>query len=375
MFFIGLIMRIQMPVFTPFAATLGASSIIIGIILSVTSFSNLIGNIIAGPLIDQYGKKVFIVVPMLASAILFFLHGMASSSTDLVILHAMNGFALAFLIPAAFTLLSGYAKNNRQQGKNMAVYGILSTITGIVSPMLGGTLVEFIGYENTYFFIGTAMLLTTIYTFFYLRDRQLVVVNNAFQKKQEIHAKKMNSNLSMIYLIAFAVMYLHGVLVYEIPYLTVDQGISTSDTGKLFSFMGIGTLLTLSLFFIHRFEPLHRLLTGLTGMSLTIYCILVTNLPLYLLLLLIGIFFGLIMPAMATAITERTPREMHGRAFGYLSAVYSLGIITSSFITGAVRDFISPYFIGFLVGMLVVTMIIYNKIHQTDQPKQAFVNN
>ncbi|WP_280771975.1 MFS transporter [Salipaludibacillus daqingensis] len=363
MFFISLIVRIQVPVFTPFAASFGASSMIIGIILSVTSLSNLTGNIIAGPLVDRFGKKVFITFPLFISGGLFIAHGLATSTTDLLILHGLNGFALAFMIPAAFTLLSGYAKNSRQQGKNIAINGMLSTIASIIAPLTGGKMVVLFGYVNTYFFIGAAMILTATYSFHFLKDRQVVSVKKQKQTHVTIGSVLKAPNLFLVYLIGFAVMYIHGVLLFEIPYLTVEQGLSTFQTGQLFSFMSIGTFLTLSLFFINLFDPFKRLMVGLCGMSIGIFGLLTSAFSLPILLFLIGIFFGLVMPAMATSITENAAKEVHGRAFGYMSAVFSLGIIASSSVTGAIRDIVSPYFIAVIIAIIVLTIAGYSKLN------------
>jgi MFS transporter, DHA1 family, multidrug resistance protein len=364
MFLISLFMRIQAPVFTPFAAAIGASSVIIGIILSATSFTNLTGNILAGPLVDRFGKKLFIALPLFLSGFVFIAHGYAKDSIDLLILHGLNGFALAFLIPAAFALLSGFAKNTRQQGKNMAIYGILATISGIGAPLLGGQLVVFIGYEKTYLLIGLAIILTSIYTFLFIKDRQPVVMKKQKIKSSVSFKEVLNApNIILIYLIGFAVMYIHGVIIFEIPYLTVEQGMSTFNTGQLFSYMSIGTFVTLSFFFINRFDPLKRLVFGLFGMSLTLFAMTSSLLTLPVLLFILGLFFGVVMPAMGAAITDSAGKEVHGTAFGYMSAVYSLGMIASSFVTGVIRDIVSPYFLAFLVGMIVITIVGYSKLH------------
>ncbi|MRG87822.1 MFS transporter [Salinibacillus xinjiangensis] len=364
MFFISLIMRMQVPIFTPFAAGFGASSLFIGVILSFTSFANLTGNLIAGPLVDRFGKKIFVILPIFAASGFFIAHGFAGDSMDLLLLHGLNGLALGFFIPAAFTLLSGYAKNSRQQGKNIAINGILSTIASIIGPLVGGKLVEVIGFVNTYYFIGVALLVGGVYAIMFLRERQMVVVHHPQQGSDSGGLTEVlkSPQLLMVYGIGFAVMYIHGVIIYEIPYLAVEQGLSTFNTGQLFSYFSIGTFLTLSLFFINRFDSFKRLMTGLFGMSMCLFALFNSFYSLPILLFFIGLFFGLIMPAMATAITEYAARDMQGRAFAFMSAVYSLGIILSSFITGAIRETISPYFIAFLIGMLALTIVGYVKL-------------
>lgn len=362
MFFMSLVMSIQAPIFAPYAAKLGASSVLIGIMLSLASFTNLTGNLIAGPLVDRFGKKIFITLPIFVSGILFITHALATSSTSLLVLRALNGFSLAFLIPAALALLSGYAKNSHQQGKNMAINGILGTIASIVAPIVGGLLGTAIGYANTYYVIGTSLLLIGMYTTYFLNEKENTIVVQKHTKPLDFMQVIQNPHLKIVFLTGFALMYIHGVIIYEVPYLAVEQGLSTATTGLLFSFFGIGTFFSLSLFFINRFNPIKRLILGLFGMCISLFAIFSGLVALPFLLFFLGFFFGIMMPAMATAITDAISSEGHGRAFGVMSAVYSVGMIASSFITGVVRDVVSPYFIAFLIGMLTLTLIGYARL-------------
>lgn len=371
MFFISLIMSIQSPIFTPYAAMIGASGVLIGIMLSVSQLANLTGNLIAGPLVDRFGKRIFITLPLFVSGILFIAHGVVGDTVSLLILRAMNGFSLAFLIPAAMALLSGYAKNSVQQGKNMAINGILGTIASIVAPVIGGKLGVSIGYANTYFVIGLGLILTSIYTMKFIYERQSITKNKSSKNMMSLKNILTAPGLQVVFLTGFAVMYIHGVLIYEIPYLTVEKGLSTAVTGQLFSYFGIGTFLSLSLLFINRFDPVKRLIFGLFGMCISLFALFNSLLSLGLLIFFIGLFFGVMMPAMATALTDAVSSEGHGRAFGVMSAVYSLGMIFSTFFTGIIRDFISPYFIAFLIGMVVLILIGYAKL-QAPSPTKSF---
>ncbi|MEN2466905.1 MFS transporter [Ornithinibacillus sp. FSL M8-0202] len=361
MFFVSLVMSVQSPIFAPYAASMGASGVLIGVMLSIASFANLTGNLIAGPLSDRFGKKGFIALSLFLSGCLFLGHALVSDSTSLLVVRTLNGLSLAFLIPSALALLSGYAKNSHQQGKNIAIMGILGTIASIIAPIIGGQLGAQIGYANTYYVIGTSLLLTALYTARFLKEKQSIIRVNHEQQLGFRQVLQMPS-LQMVFLTAFAVMYIHGVIIYEVPYLTVEQGLSTATTGVLFSFMGVGTFASSVLFFINRFDPTKRMLFGLFGMALSIFTILNGLVALPLSLFLLGFFLGVMMPAMATAITNAVSSEGHGRAFGIMSAVNSLGMITSSFITGATRDVISPYFVAFLIGMVVLILVGYARL-------------
>lgn len=293
MFFISLIMSIQSPIFTPYAAMVGASGVLIGIMLSVSQLANLTGNLIAGPLVDRFGKRIFITLPLLVSGILFIAHGVVGDTVSLLMLRAMNGFSLAFLIPAAMALLSGYAKNSVQQGKNMAINGILGTIASIVAPVIGGQLGVSIGYANTYFVIGSGLILTSIYTMKFINERQIVMMKRNSKTVLSLWDVLTTPGLQVVFLTGFAVMYIHGVLIYEIPYLTVEKGLSTAVTGQLFSYFGIGTFISLSLLFINRFDPVKRLILGLFGMCISLFALFNSLLSLSILVFLIGVFLEL----------------------------------------------------------------------------------
>lgn len=354
-------MSIQSPIFTPYAVSLGASSVFIGVMMSSAQFANLSGNLIAGPLVDRFGRRIFISVPLFLSGIFLIGHGFVSDIFNLFVLRVMNGFSLAFLAPAAMALLSGYASNSQQQGKNMAINGMLGMIASIIAPLIGGNLGAIIGFSNSYFLIGSALLVVSLYTALFLKDGQVRVVKKRNATSISLANMLAMPKLQVVFLTAFAVMYIHGVIIYEVPFLTVEKGLSTVTTGQLFSFMAVGTLFSLSLFFINRMDPVKRMVAGLFGICMSVFAILMDLIALPLLLFLVGFFLGIIMPAMAVAITDGVEREGHGRAFGVMSAVTSLGMIFSSFITGIIRDVISPYFIAFLVGMIILTFIGYRK--------------
>lgn len=367
----SLSLHIQFPIFTPYAISLGATSILVSILLSTSSFANLVGHVISGPFIDRIGKKPFIVGPLFISAFLMMAYGLTHSIHILFILRLANSFILAFLMPSCFALLSAYAKTSRDQGKNMAINGILVTFANIVSPLIGGHLVEIIGYQSTYYIIGSLLFLTGIIAILFITEREMIV--SVKNETQGIKNLLLNSSLVPVYLIAFALMYGQGTLVYEIPLLVVEKGLRESMVGMLFSFMGLGTF-AISLFLIvHRFSALIRTIIGMLFISLCFYQI---ALPIFSLsmswtLFGVGIGFGLLFPALTTLLTERVERSQHGTAFGLLSAVFSLGIMVSPLVSGLFRTKISPYFITFLVMVSAVILMGYKELRfrqlQSDQ--------
>ncbi len=367
LFLVSLSLHIQYPIFTPYAVALGATSFFVSIMMSVSSFANMCGNLIAGPLIDAFGKKKFIVVPLFLSGLLMMGHGIASNPDGLLVLRLFNGLVLAFMTPACFALLSGYAKNSHQQGKNMAFNGLLMTIAHIVSPTIGGYLVELVDYQGTYFIIGGCIFITAVIGVMSIREFEPITV---YKKEQaDSGGLRLDKHLLMIYFVAFALMYAQGTIGYELPFLVVEKGMSTSDAGKLFSYIGVGTLVIVCMTWINRISALIRTMFGMLVLAACFYQMVVPFAPLSLgqLLFVVGIGLGILFPAITTLITEKIDKSKHGTAFGILSAVFSLGIIASSLTAGAIRAFISPYFIAFIVVALAITIIGWQGIGQKEK--------
>ncbi len=367
LFFMSLSLHIQFPIFTPYAVALGATTFFVSILMSVSSFANLCGNLIAGPLIDAIGKKHFIVVPLFISGLLMAGHGFVTGPDGLLVLRLFNGFVLAFMTPACFALLSGYARNSHEQGKNMAFNGLLITIANILAPLIGGHLVEHVDFRGSYFVIGSSLLLTAVYALFFIKEFEPIVVHR--KKVNSGGMFKLSQQLVAVYFVSFTLMYVHGTLMYELPFLMVEEGVSMSHGGKLFSIIGLGTLVVVCMTWINRISALIRTMFGMLLLGFSFYQMVMPLVPISFnqLLFLIGAGLGVLFPAVTTLLTENIDKSKHGTAFGILSAVFSLGMITSSLVAGTFRDMISPYFITFVVIGLAITVIgmqLFNPNHK-----------
>lgn len=360
LFLMSLSLHIQFPIFTPFAVELGATTFFVSLIISSSSLTSFAGHLVAGPLIDQFGKKRFIVLALFCSAFFIFCYTLIHRPIDLLLLRVLNAIVLSFMGPACLSLLSAYARNSREQGKNMALNGLMITLANIIAPILGGKLNTLVGYKGTFLTISGCLVIAGVIALIFIRDADAIVVH----RKGEAHFKAILKKPGFIPLliVGFALMYGNGTLFFELPFLSVEQGLSTAETGKLFSIMGVGTLAVLLLFGLNRISALFRTLVGLMLLSL-IYFQMATgigHLHLATTLFCAGAVFGLLFPALTTLVSERVGKAQYGSAFGILSSTFSLGIILSALLSGAVRHAISPYFLAFLVLIAAATYIFYD---------------
>ncbi|WP_161524730.1 MFS transporter [Alteribacter lacisalsi] len=355
LFLIFTSIHMQFPVLTPLAVGLGATGFMVGIMLGATSFVNLAGNLIAGVVIDRTGPRNYIIVPIGFLAASLGLHFFVSDVSHLFILRLLNGFLLAFLTPACMTLLSTFAENRREQSKNMAVNTLMVTLAMAVAPLAGGKIGEWFGASWTFAAVSAVMAAA------FILARQTVQSNLVIRSyRHEPSYQSLITIRSMpIFITAFGIMYAQGTLMFELPFLSVETDFSKGDVGMMVSMIGVGTLLSLALFFVHWISPFIRLFTGIVMMCASFGWILFFSggIPPSGALLLFGAATGIVFPAMMTMLTDRIGEEARGRGFALLSAVFSLGTITSPFISGWVRDLLSPYFISWIVLMCVLMLM------------------
>ncbi|WP_051314659.1 MFS transporter [Alteribacter aurantiacus] len=355
LFLIFMSMHMQFPVLTPFAVSLGATGFVVGLMLGATSFVNLCGNLVAGIFIDRSGPRKFIIVPLFLLGLSLALHFFATEISHLFILRMVNGFLLAFLTPACMTLLSSFADNRREQSKNMAINTLMVTVAMAIAPFIGGKIGEWFGASWTFLVISLVMVVAFILA---RNTVQSNLIIRSYKKEPSYHSL-LKRKLLPVYLTAFGIMYAQGTLMFELPFLSVETDFTKGDVGMMVSMVGAGTLITLGLFFIHWMSPYVRIFIGLAMMCGSFGWVLFLGhvAPQMGALLLFGAGTGIIFPAMMTMLTERIPEEARGRGFALLSAIFSLGTITSPFISGWIREFISPYFVAWIVLMIVVTIM------------------
>jgi len=364
LFLMSLSLHIQFPIFTPFAVALGASTFFISILLSSGSFTNLIGHIISGPFIDRLGKKPFIVVPLFLSALFMAAHSTVHSPIQLLLYRLLNGFILAFIGTACFALLAAHAHNFRQEGRNMAIHGLAVTLANIIAPVIGGWISDIFSYRETYLFVGGALFIAALLALFLIKEVTPIIVHQ--KEPSSLRSILANKQLTPLYVVGFTLMFGHGALLYELPFLTVEKGLSSTETGTLFSFMGFGSLISLSFFWLNRFSATGRTIFGMVLTALLYYQMATTILPISLTfeLFSIGVTFGLLYPAITSLLAQKVSHSQYGSAFGVLSAMLSLGIILSTLISGALRHVCSPYFLAFLSTMLGAMYLIYSHIKE-----------
>lgn len=351
----------QYPILTPFAMSLGAGPAFIGWMMGMYSLTHLPGNLLAGVLVDRNGSRRYIVFALTVAGLILLLQAHAQLPWHLLALRAASGFALAFLSPACMTLLASLSSDPATQGKYMSGHGIIHTLASVVSPAAGAFIVAKAGYSGTFSTLGWLLILTGVMAFFSVPKHSpaLAVHKPALPLPQEKAANPLSADIPVskrYYLLPFFVSCSQGVLFFELPLSQGSGGMIS--TGILLSLLSLGALLTLSLFFLNRLAPGIRIAAALLGMAICFFSLAAfRSIPAGIVLFVLGAAKGVLFPAMASLFISLGGAGRMGRTFSLQSIAMSLGAFAGPVAAGQLRDYVSPYFIAFVLLMTALLLL------------------
>lgn len=350
-------MHAQVPILAPYARTLGATSVVIGLLLGAYSMSNLLGHLIAGPFLDRYSKKFFICAGLFIAGWLLIGHGFSDKPDTLLWLRLIFGFTMAFVTPTCLALLGQLARSPEEQGVFMIQKGMVLTAASIVSPAIGGLLAAQFGYGDAFFIFGGIMMGASLVGWLTLPNRKSLNRIGVIQQQEDkaispFRTMLVTNSIYPAYVCGFATMYASGTIMYEIPLMLQDQNLAPTVSGILFSVMGLGSLIMLCQFWLNRISPIIRCSVALFVLALTMYSLAVAApVSLYVPIFIVGACFGVLYPAMTVMLAQSAPPAIYGTAFSLYAAALSIGSIIGPMIAGIVQHEHQSFFISFLVAL------------------------
>jgi len=369
----------QYPILTPFAISLGAAPSFIGLMMGLYSITHLPGNLMASVYVDRFGSRPFIVISLLLAGAILLFQAYVTNPWQLLLLRSIAGFVLAFLSPACLSLLARLSTDISEQGKLMAGNGLVHTLASVVSPAAGAFLVAKLGFTAAFYILGWILIITAILAMFFIKESKIAPASKVNQNAQpEISSPnhhtieqsgdtlKSTSLSWKIFMIPIGLSCALGILTFELPLMVQNNG-SIMTTGLLFTVISIGSLITLCMLFINKYNPAYRTILGTIALAV-LYFLLASNLsiPFMLLLLLIGMCKGIVFPALSHWLIQVSDGERYGRTFSMLAIASSIGAFLGPFLAGHLRDFISPYFIAFVI---LAVALAFNALPERTPPK------
>lgn len=362
-----------LPILSPYARDLQASETLIGFIVGAYSATNLVGNIAAGAFLDKWGRRGPMLIGLIATALALVGYAFASSPEQLLGARAVHGFATAILAPGAFAMLGDATPSGRRAGV-MGVSGAFIAAAAVFGPLVAGVTKDSLGAEVV--FVGGALLMvaTAGVFWFWARETTTNGRNTTFQESitrgrdAGYRDLLLNPSLLLASVAALGLTIGLGTLVTHLPLSLEAQGESASRSGAAFTSFAIVALVLMASR-VNRLSDRHGRLIflalglGIIAVSLFALATLPGFVGAVIGMAIYGLGFGLLFPAATALVADAVGIRQRGMAFGIFYAVYSLGVVIGSGMSGRMAEVFGdvsgiPFAIGG-VSVAVAAVIVF----------------
>ena len=336
-----------------YAASLGASATMAGVIVGAYSASNIFGNLVAGLLLDSLSRRRVVMVGMALTAVALFAYGFVSSPSALLALRLAHGLAAGALTPGAFAMLGDRARS--EHAKAMGASGAIIAVAAIVGFPLSALIRETLGYEWVFRASGAAMVCAMLA--FALLARDAAASSPTSDRAETTHrdapprSPLRDAFLGMVYAVVLTMTYCIGALIGHLPIAIDAAGLAPRWSGIAFAAFAIVAAVVMATPAQRAVDGKSRSLAialgmaliGVSGAGLALAASLGGGAAyaLGLMVAMMGAFglgFGFVFPSLGAAVSERAGGGRRGIAFGVFYAIYSLGVFIGSSASGAAFD-------------------------------------
>lgn len=145
-------------------------SVRIGLLISAYGLVTSLLQPLGGALSDRMNRrKSFVQLGLILMAVATLGFMVASRFTDLLLLRALQGFGVAFTVPASMALIAR-SSERQTRGGSMGVYSTFRMTGLAVGPLVGGFLNERLGFDANFLAGAGFLLLAVILVQFWVRE-------------------------------------------------------------------------------------------------------------------------------------------------------------------------------------------------------------
>lgn len=354
-----------LPTIGPYAAMLGAAGLGMGLAVGAYSVTDIIFNVVGGVMLDRAGRRRLAIIGFAVVTIAMLLYPLADSVATLIGVRLLHGVGGGIMIPAVYTLIGDLSRAGAK-GRAMGRVGALIGTVAIIAPGVAGATRARAGFDAVFFGLAAMMAIGLIIV--------LVKVRETIDAPQRQEARTVSirsllriKNLQIACVSVFGFTVGFGSLSAFLPSILEDQGYSASVSGGLFTLLALVAVGIMLSRISARVDLLGPRKPVLLGLPLILASLLVLGSfdrisVVAVAMVLFGIGFGIVYPAVSGATASAAAAPGRGRAFGVFSVFYSGGFVIGPPLAGLLSDRagISPFFTAAafsVAAILAVTLM------------------
>ena len=345
----------------------------IALVVGIYSGTNLFGNLVSGFMLDKLGRKLPIAIGLGLTALSLIGYSLVTNPDQLLVIRSFHGLVASVLAPGCYSII-GDETPFTKQGRAMGITGSIIALAAIIGPASAGYLSQISNLTNVYL-MDAGILLVALIVFcifnlnIHFKRKENVQVSahrdssTEFQKESVEAIEKpfniyTNKDIMISYLSILALTIGVGVLVTEIPVLLETQNVEPGKSGLAFSIYALVAffvmLSPLNRLVDKRFAPL-ILLAGLVFICVSMFINYQTQqyVSIMISMAIFGFGYGLISPASSALLSRSTSSGNRGLGFGFYYAIYSVGVLVGSFLSGLITDLGVFNIVGYLIILMI----------------------
>lgn len=355
--FISAIGQLMLNTLLPrYAHDLGASSTLIGFVVSSFTISAFLLKSISGPMVDHFHKVKILAISFAVVSLAFFGYSQSTSITQIIIFRLIHGSGMAFTAVATLSILTDIVSKDKLM-QAVAYYGTFQALAGAVGPSIGLSLSSLLGYSNT-FLIGMLTMIVSIF--------MTLSIKVDYPKKTDQKMKiSLSKSVAVEALIpTFILVFLALVYSTITAFITLyADDVQVKNIGLFFTVNALSLLISRPL--------LGRLSKTYKEYILLPYAIVIFMIALFVFSIsthLIGFIisavllafgFGLAHPLIQTLCMKSVPKERSGAASATNYYGMDIGYLLSPFIAGYLIDLLGyALMYRWLILALFISLIL-----------------
>jgi MFS family permease len=338
-------------VISPYAQSLGASGILLGMIVAGYSLAEDIFETFVGYITDRIKKlKAVLVAGMITNSLVIILYLYVYSPYSLLLIRLLHGTLGALIGPTTMALARYIPSPFKGLGGRMGLYGFGIMISTSIGFPLGGIVTAYFGRETlftliaTIIFIGGLLSITLPSPKIYQENPEKPSIHDWLMRGKQI--------LRDIYIVSglltiFGMSFVSGAITTLLP--NVSSAYVESGEIALSTYLGLTAIIAMILQIPIGLlaDKVNRLKMILIGMLMIIIgLILLTKatsiLELGIAAIPYGIGYAILFPTTATLILSRVSRDNTAYASGLYHLMFTEGIVWGAIYSGSLYSWINP---------------------------------
>jgi MFS family permease len=353
----------RFPVVPLFAQTLGADTVLVGIINGAFLLAAGALSLPLGLIATRLGMKRLAGAGLLILAASSFILAVSSTPHQLIWVYLFSGAGLAAFGPTTMSYVAGISPSTHL-GRAYGWYTTALYVGMSLGPGAGGFIAEAWGFPVVFILSGLSIFITFWVMFFFLpRARHVMPVSHRHPPIGAAVVREAFRNLPLLgsWLATGGGCFGLGLFITYLPLHAHAQGMTYSQIGLVFAIQGVMNALS-RLPFGHLSDRVQNrsllVIIGLLGIVVSLAGYGISKRPLHfdLCAMAMGISMGLTFTSVAAFTVETVLPEFRGLAMGGYNAAIYLGMMVSSAGLGPVIGRIG-FEDGFLITALITLLI------------------